>query len=67
MRYGQFTRAFHEFGASLSVVKPRNNDPGSYVHPSLLDPALKLTLEQQQELAQDILDLFNLYKYERDF
>lgn len=67
MRTGQFSRASHAYGASLSIVKPRNNDPGSYIAPELLNPNLGLTLEQQQELGQDILDLFSLYRYERDY
>ena len=67
MRSGQFTRASHNYGASLSIVKPRNNDPGSYMPPEFLDPRHKLTLEQQEELSQDVADLFNLYKYERDY
>lgn len=67
MRSGVFSRASHEYGASLSVVKPRNNDPGSYIAPELMNPNLGLTLEQQEELAQDVLDLFSLYKYERDY
>ena len=56
----------HGFTASLDVVKPRNNDPGSAVPPELLDAALKLTLGQQAELAADIRDLYNLYRGERD-
>lgn len=66
MRSGQFSRASHEYGASMSMVKPRNNDPGSHIPPELLNPHLGLTLEQQEELAQDVGDLFALYKYDRD-
>lgn len=66
MRQGQFSRTTHSFGASLDVVKSRNNDPGSVIPPELLDAALKLTDQQRQELARDIQDLFNLYRGERD-
>lgn len=67
MRQGQFSRSSHSFGASLDVVKTPNNDPGSVIPPELLDRALALTEAQQQELARDIQDLYNLYRGERDF
>lgn len=67
MRQGQFSRNMHSFGPSLNVVKSPNNDPGSVIPPELLDKALSLTLAQQQELAQNIQDLYNLYRGERDF
>ena len=66
MRSGQFSRLTHQFGASLDVVKPKNNDPGSVIPPELLDRALALTESQRRELAQDIQDLYNLYRGERD-
>lgn len=66
MRSGQFSRMTHSFGPSLDVVKTPNNDPGSVIPPELLDKALALTTAQQQELSSDILDLFNLYRGERD-
>lgn len=67
MRQGQFSRSVHGFGPSLDVVKSPNNDPGSVIPPELLDKALALTQAQQQELARDIADLYNLYRGERDY
>lgn len=66
MRSGQFSRMTHAFGPSLDVVKPKNNDPGSVIPPELMDAALKLSESQRRELAQDIQDLYNLYRGERD-
>lgn len=66
MRFGQFSRMSHSFSQALDVVKTPNNDPGSVIPPELLDRALALTEAQQQELAADIRDLFNLYRGERD-
>jgi hypothetical protein len=66
MRMGTFSRLTHSFGPSLSVIKPKNNDPGSVIPPELLDRALGLNESQRRELAQDIQDLYNLYRGERD-
>jgi hypothetical protein len=67
MRMGQFSRQVHSYGTALDVVKPRNNNPGSVIPPELLDPDLKLNEKQKQDLASRILDLFNVYRGERDF
>lgn len=67
MRVGQFSRLTHSFGPSLDVVKPPDNDPGSVIPPQLFDPSLSLTDRQRRELAEDIRDLYNLYRGERDF
>ena len=66
MRSGQFSRLTHQFGASLDVVKPKNNDPGSVIPPELLDRALALTESQRRELAHDIQELYNLLRGGRD-
>lgn len=67
MRMGQFSRTGMTFGQSLSVVKPRDNNPGSVVPSELFDPALELTEEQRLELVERIEDLFDVYRGERDF
>jgi hypothetical protein len=67
MRMGQFSRTSHDFGPSLSVVKPANNNPGSTIPIELLDPSLALTEAQQREMAGDIRDLFNMYRGEREY
>lgn len=67
MRMGSFSRVSHEYGASLSVVKPPDNNPGSIIPPELMDPALKLTEEEQRELAQRIADLYAIYRGEREY
>lgn len=66
MRVGQFSRLTHSYGQALDVVKTPNNNPGSIIPPELLDRALGLTEEQRRQLAEDIQDLYNLYRGERD-
>jgi DNA-directed RNA polymerase subunit F len=64
MRTGQFTRASHEYGAALSVVKPRNNDPGDITPPENLDWRDTFTKEQWEQLTEDseqILDILRRY------
>lgn len=53
MRVGQFTRASHEYGASLTIVKPRNNDPGDVTPPENYDYNDVFTKEQWEELTED--------------
>ena len=67
MRQGRFSRDQINYGASLSVVKPKDNDPGSYLVPELLSPALALTQAQQYDLQQRIDDLYALLRGERDW
>jgi hypothetical protein len=64
---GQFSRDMVEYGQALSVAKPPKNDPGSYISPALLDPALKLTLNQQYDLQGRIDDLYGALRGERDW
>lgn len=66
MRQGTFSRSAISYGASMSVVKPPDNDPGSYIQPELLDPALALTLAQQYDLQSRIDDLYAIFRGERD-
>lgn len=66
MRQGTFSRTAITYGASLSVVKPPNNDPGSYIQPELLDPSLALTTAQQYDLQGRIDDLYAILRGERD-
>lgn len=64
MRTGQFTRASHEYGASLSIVKPKNNDPGDLTPPENLDWRKTFTQAQWEELTEDseeILDILRRY------
>lgn len=67
MRQGTFSRDVIRYGPSLSVVKPPLNDPGSYILPELMDPALALTEAQQYDLQQRIQDLYNLLRGEREY
>lgn len=67
MRMGSFSRTTHIYGPSLAVVKPPDNNPGSVIPPELMDPALKLTEKEQQELADRIADLYNIYRGEREY
>ena len=67
MRMGQFSRSTHDFGPSLAVLKPANNNPGSTVPIELLDPSLALTEAQRKEMSSDIRDLYNMYRGEREF
>ena len=60
MRTGQFTRATHEYGASLSIVKPKNNDPGDLTPPESVDWNDSFTKEQWEQLttgADEIMDI----------
>lgn len=67
MRQGQFSRDQVPYGASLAVVKPRRNNPGSYIDVELLDPALALTEGQQNDLQGRIDDLYQLLRGEREW
>lgn len=67
MRMGSFSRSTHEYGPSLSIAKPADNNPGSIIPPELMDPALKLNEQQQRELAERIRDLYDIYKGEREY
>ncbi len=67
MRFGQFSRDQVTYGQALSVVKPPNNDPGSYIQPALLDPSLHLTLEQQYDLQSRIDSLYQTLRGEREY
>jgi hypothetical protein len=67
MRQGQFSRSAVQYGQALSVIKPPDNDPGSYISPELKDTALALTLAQQYELQQRIDDLYAMMKGEREY
>ncbi len=65
MRQGTFSRTQVQYGASLSVVKPPKNDPGSYLSRELLDPSLALTQAQQYQLQGQIDDLFSIMRGEQ--
>jgi len=67
MRSGQFSRDVVPYGPSLSVVKPKNNDPGSYIDVELLSPALALNQGQQNDLQGRIDDLYAMLRGERDW
>ncbi len=67
MRFGQFSRDMVDYGQALSVVKPPKNDPGSYISPALLDPALSLNLSQQYDLQSRIDSLYNTLRGEREW
>ncbi len=60
MRTGQFTRGSHNWGASLSVVKPKNNDPGDLTPPESLNPQLELLVKQLQQGDDDVIDLLGM-------
>jgi hypothetical protein len=64
---GQFSRDIIQYGQALAVVKPPNNDPGSYIDDALLNPALGLDLGMQYELQARIDDLYNIMRGERDW
>lgn len=65
MRIGSFSRVTHEYGASLSVVKPPKNNFGKAYPPELDD--LELTRAEREELTQRIADLFSSYQAEREY
>lgn len=67
MRTGQFSRQMVNYGQALSVVKPPKNDPGSYISPALLDPALNLTLNQKYDLQSRIDSLYASLRGEREW
>jgi hypothetical protein len=67
VRSGQFSRDVVPYGGSLSVVKPDNNDPGSYIDVELLSPSLALNESQQNDLQSRIDDLYNMLRGERDW
>lgn len=67
MRIGQFSRTTLDYGASLSIAKPADNDYGSTIPAALKDPSLQLTDAQVQDLNQRIQDLFNVYRGERQW
>jgi hypothetical protein len=51
----------------MSVVKPPKNDPGSYITPALLDPALDLSLSQQYDLQSRSDSLYQTLRGEREW
>lgn len=67
MRQGNFSRGEVLYGHALSIAKPPNNDPGSYIAPELLDPSLALTQAQQYDLQARIDDLYMIMKGEREY
>lgn len=67
MRSGFFSRSQVLYGPSMSVVKPPDNDPGSYLSPELLDPLLALTEAQMYDLQSRIDDLYAMLRGERQF
>lgn len=67
MRRGQFVRAAIQYGQAISIVKPPDNDPGSYIAPELSDTALALTLAQQNDLQARINDLYAIMREEREY
>jgi len=67
MRQGGFNRGEVQYGQALSIAKPPLNDPGSYISAELLDPALELTLAQQNELQQRIDDLYRILQGEQTY
>lgn len=67
MRMGQFSRDMVTYGQAMSVVKPPKNDPGSYITPALLDPALDLSLSQQYDLQSRIDSLYQTLRGEREW
>jgi hypothetical protein len=67
MRTGQFSRDQVQYGNSLSVAKPPKNDPGSRIVPELMDPAMHLSLSQQEDLQARIESLYYTLKGEREY
>lgn len=65
MRAGAFTRVTHDYGASLSIVKPPDNNFGKPYPPELDD--LELTDAEREELTQRIEDLLASYQAEREY
>ena len=62
MRTGVFTRASHDYGAALEVVKPKNNDLGDLTPPEYLDPHRIFTKEQWKELTEDEAAVLDIIK-----
>lgn len=67
MRMGSFVRDQIQYGQSLSVKKPPNNNPGSRIVPELLDPSLDLNLSQQEDLQSRIDSLYQTLRGEREW
>jgi hypothetical protein len=66
-RVGSFLGPTQAYGAPLSVVHPSDNDfTKSKYHPSLLDPKLKLTQEELDEIQKEILELLRTLQVGRD-
>lgn len=62
MRTGQFTRASHDYGASLSIVKPKNNDPGDPTPPENVNWQTQFTKEQWAELTEDTEEILDILR-----
>lgn len=66
-RIGQFSRGTVDYGIPLSFVKPPDNNPGSKYSEELLDPSLKLTEKQKDDLQARIDELNQVLRGERDY
>lgn len=62
MRTGQFTRATHDYGASMSIVKPKNNDMGDLTPPENYDYKSVFTKEQWEELTEDTTEILDVLR-----
>jgi hypothetical protein len=67
-RAGSFAGAPASYNEKLSIVHPPDNnvDAARYA-PELLDPSLKLSEEQREELQEQIDELFSVLRGERDY
>ena len=66
-RTGSFSGGGQLFGQPMSIAHPPDNnvDAARYA-PGLLDPSLKLTEAQREELQKQIDELYGTFRGERD-
>lgn len=67
MRSGNFSKDSVPYGFPSGVIHPADNKLPEQFVSELNDPALKLTLQQKQELQDRIDDLYTVLRGERDY
>lgn len=65
-RIGQFSRSATSYGMPVGIIKPPDNVIPQYAS-ELLDPSLRLTDEERQELQDRIDELEAMLRGERDY
>ena len=67
-RMGSFTGGGQLYGQPLSIVHPPdNNVDAARYSAALLDPSLKLTESQREDLQERVNELYGVLRGERDY